>query len=129
MDGTHGKIWWSELMTRDVDAARRYYEGLAGWTFSAMPMAEDTYHLASRDGQPIAGIMDLGKMPGMEQVPPHWFTYIAVEDVTAAVAATRSAGGKVMKDVFDVPDVGRIAIITDPTGAALGIMTPAVQGG
>ena len=124
MGSTHGMIWWSELMTRDVAAARRYYEALAGWSFSTMPMGEDSYHLASRNGQPIAGMMDMSKTPGMENVPPHWFTYIAVEDVDAAVAATRTAGGRVIKDVFEVPDTGRIAIIADPTGAALGIMTP-----
>ena len=124
MDSTHGMIWWSELMTRDVAAARRYYEALAGWSFSTMPMGEETYHLASRNGQPIAGIMDMSKAPGMETVLPHWFTYIAVEDVDAAVAATRAAGGQVIKEVFEVPDTGRIAIIADPTGAALGIMTP-----
>ena len=127
MDSTHGMIWWSELMTRDVAAARRYYEALAGWSFSTMPMGEETYHLASRNGQPIAGMMDMSKTPGMENVPPHWFTYIAVEDVDAAVAATRTAGGRVIKDVFEVPDTGRIAIITDPTGAALGIMTPSLR--
>lgn len=89
-----------------------------------MPMGEDSYHLASRNGQPIAGMMDMSKTPGMENVPPHWFTYIAVDDVDAAVAATRAAGGRVIKEVFEVPDTGRIAIIADPTGAALGIMTP-----
>jgi len=124
MDSTHGMIWWSELMTRDVAAARRYYEALAGWSFSTMPMGEDSYHLASRNGQPIAGMMDMSKAPGMENVPPHWFTYIAVADVDAAVAATRAAGGRVIKEVFEVPDTGRIAIIADPTGASLGIMTP-----
>ncbi len=124
MDSIHGMIWWSELMTRDVPTARRYYEALAGWSFSTVPMGEDSYHLASRNGQPIAGMMDMSTMPGMETVPPHWFTYIAVEDVDAAVAATRAAGGQVVKDVFEVPDTGRIAIIADPTGAALGIMTP-----
>ena len=69
-------------------------------------------------------MMDMNKTPGLENVPPHWFTYIAVDDVDAAVAATRTAGGRVIKEVFEVPDTGRIAIITDPTGAALGIMTP-----
>ena len=128
MDSTHGMVWWSELMTRDVAAACSYYEALAGWSFSAVPMGEDTYHIASRNGQPVAGIMDMSKMPGMENVPPHWFTYIAVDDVDAAVAATRAAGGRVMKDVFEVPETGRIAIIADPTGAALGIMTPASRG-
>ena len=128
MDSTHGRIWWSELMTRDVAAARKYYESLAGWTFATMPMPDGDYHLASRDGVPIAGIMDMTGVPGMENVPPHWFTYIAVDDVDAAVAATRDAGGQIVKDVFEVPDTGRIAIIADPTGAALGIMTPAPRG-
>jgi predicted enzyme related to lactoylglutathione lyase len=128
MDSTHGMIWWSELMTRDVAAARSFYEALAGWRFSAVPMGEDTYHIASRNGVPIAGIMDMGKMLGAENLPPHWFTYIAVDDVDAAVAATRAAGGSVMKDVFEVPGTGRIAIITDPAGAALGIMTPVARG-
>jgi predicted enzyme related to lactoylglutathione lyase len=128
MSDTHGKIWWSELMTRDVDAALRYYRDVAGWVFSETPMGSETYHVASRNGQPVAGVMDMTNAPGMDGVPPHWFTYIAVDDVKAAVAATRAAGGKVIKDVFSVPDVGDIAIITDPTGAALGIMTPTQQG-
>jgi predicted enzyme related to lactoylglutathione lyase len=60
----------------------------------------------------------------MENLPPHWFTCIAVEDVDAAVAATPAAGGRVIKDVVEVPDRGRMAIIADPAGASLGIMTP-----
>lgn len=128
MDGDHGKVWWSELMTRDPEGARRFYAALAGWTFSTMPTDGRDYHVASRDGQPVAGIMDMADLPGMENVPPHWFTYIAVKDVDAAVRLTRERGGTVMRDVFEVPDVGRIAIIADPTGAGLGIMTPARQG-
>lgn len=125
MESTHGLIWWSELMTRDPARARDYYAALTGWTFTAMPTSGGTYEVANREGRPVAGIMDISGLPGMEAVPAHWFTYIAVADVDAAVAATRAAGGQVIKDVFDVPEVGRIAIITDPTGAALGIMTPA----
>jgi predicted enzyme related to lactoylglutathione lyase len=40
MDSTHGMIWWSELMTRDVSAARTYYGSLAGWSFSTVPMGK-----------------------------------------------------------------------------------------
>lgn len=128
MGSTHGAIWWSELMTRDPERAKAYYTDLAGWSFSAVPMEGEVYHMASRDGQPVAGVMDISGVAGMEGLPPHWFTYIAVDDVDAAVAATRAAGGTVVKDVFEVAGVGRIAIITDPTGAALGIMTPATGG-
>ncbi len=128
MDSTHGTIWWSELMTRDPGAARRFYAALAGWTFSTMPADVWEYHVASRDGRPVAGIMDMADLPGMEGIPPHWFTYIAVKDVDAAVRLTRETDGGVMRYVFDVPDVGRIAIIADRTGAGLGIMTPARRG-
>jgi uncharacterized protein len=128
MDSAHGKIWWSELMTRDPGGAQRFYAALTGWTFSTMPADGREYHVASRDGQPVAGIMDMADLPGMEGIPPHWFTYIAVGDVDAAVRLTRESGGKVMRDVFEVPDVGRIAIIADPTGAGLGIMTPIQRG-
>jgi uncharacterized protein len=127
MGDKHGLIWWSELMTRDPGRAKDYYSSVAGWDFSEMPMAEGTYLMASREGRPIAGIMDMTGQKDWDMLPPHWFTYIAVDDVDAAVAATRAAGGTVVRDVFEVPGVGRIAIITDPTGAALGIMTPADQ--
>ena len=57
-------------------------------------------------------------------MPPHWFTYVAHSDVDAAVKENEAAGGQTMRPGFDVPDVGRIAIICDPTGAVVGIMTP-----
>jgi predicted enzyme related to lactoylglutathione lyase len=60
----------------------------------------------------------------MAQMPPHWMTYVAVDDVDGAVRTTREAGGTVHREPFDVEGVGRIAIIADPTGAVLGIMTP-----
>jgi len=124
MSRTHGTIWWSELMTREPDVACVYYAGIAGWSYEAMPTSGGKYHVASAQGRPVAGIMDMTDLPGMEAVPPHWFTYIAVDDVVAAVAATRAAGGAVIKDVFEVPGIGRIAIIADPAGAAVGIITP-----
>ena len=124
MSGTHGKIVWSELMTRDLEAAKAFYARVAGWSFEVMPMAEGDYHVASANGEMAAGLMDLSDMPGMEGTPPHWFTYIAVDDVDAAVEATRSAGGQVHRAPWDVPGVGRIAIIGDATGATVGLMTP-----
>ena len=126
MSDLHGKIWWSELMTRDVSAAKAYYTATCGWHFEDMPMeGEDDYTCAMQGGRPVAGIMDMTGLPGMEGVPPHWFTYIAVDDVDAAAGATAQAGGTILRPAFDVPGVGRIVIVTDPTGAPVGLMTPA----
>lgn len=124
MSGNHGRVWWSELWTRDPGAARDYYGNLLGWTFAEMPTGDGPYVVASRNGEMAAGIMDVTGMPGMDDTPPHWFTYLAVDDVDAAVALTKAAGGQVLRDPWDVPGVGRIAIVTDPTGAPVGIMTP-----
>jgi uncharacterized protein len=129
MSDTHGAIWWSELMTRDVAAARDYYAAICGWSFEDMPMdGGEDYHCAMKAGRPTAGIMDMTGLTGMDETPPHWFTYIAVDDVDAAAQATEAAGGTIIRPPFDVPGVGRIVIVTDPAGAAVGLMTPAAMG-
>lgn len=125
MSDLHGKIWWSELMTRDVAAAKAFYAATCGWSYDEMPMdGGEDYTCAMQGGRPTAGIMDMAGLPGMDGVPPHWFTYIAVDDVDAAAEATAQAGGTILRPAFDVPGVGRIVIVTDPTGAAVGLMTP-----
>jgi uncharacterized protein len=118
----HGTFTWNELNTRDPDAARAFYGALCGWTFESMPMPDGTYWVAKRGDAPVAGIFTMAG-PQFEGIPEHWFTYIALDDVDAGVAATLEAGGQVIRPCFDVPDVGRIAIIRDKSGAALGIMT------
>ena len=57
--------------------------------------------------------------------PPHWMTYIAVDDIDKVAAEAPGLGGTVMRAPFDVPGVGRIAIMREPGGAGIGWMTPA----
>jgi len=125
MSETHGTVHWSELMTRDVPKALAYYGKICGWTFDMMPMPEGEYHIGMQGGRPTVGIMGMEAMP--EDEAPHWMTYIAVDDVDKAVAQSRKAGGEVSRDCYDVPGVGRIAIVADPSGAKVGIMTPSTQ--
>ncbi|MEM9248683.1 MAG: VOC family protein [Pseudomonadota bacterium] len=124
MGTTHGTVHWSELMTRDVAASRAYYEAVCGWVWEVAEMPEGPYHLAMAHGQPVAGMMDMTGMPEFEGVPAHWFTYLAVDDIDAALAAVTAKGGEVMRPTFDVPEVGSIAIVRDAGGAALGLMKP-----
>lgn len=124
MSELHGTVHWTELMTRDLDAAKAYYEKICGWRIDGMPMGEFTYWVAFKGEDMVAGMMDMTGMPGMDEMPPHWLSYLAVDDVDAAVADTRAAGGQVARDPYDVEGVGRIAIVQDPGGAAIGIMTP-----
>ena len=124
MPWKHGEIHWTELATRDVAAARDYYAKTCGWTWSEMPMEDGTYHVGMMGEEMVAGLYDMSSMPGMDEVPAHWLTYFAVEDVDAATEATKAAGGEVLRPPFDVPGVGRVAFLKDPAGAALGLMTP-----
>ncbi|MGH6922119.1 MAG: VOC family protein, partial [Geminicoccaceae bacterium] len=72
---------------------------------------------------PVGGIFDMNG-PEFEGLPPLWFAYLAVDDVDARVAKATAAGATLLRPIFDVPGVGRIAIVEDPVGAVLGWMTP-----
>lgn len=121
---THGHFYWNELMTTDVEKAKDFYAKTLGWTYEAMPMPDGVYHVIGDGGKmPIGGLMDMPKeVPA--GTPPHWFSYIAVDDVDKRVAALEKEGGTVMRPPFDIPGVGRIAIVQDSTGAVMGWMTP-----
>ena len=123
----HGTFYWNELMTRDAEKAKAFYAATLGWTFDAMPMPQGgTYWMAKAGDAPVGGIftMDNGQF---ESVPEHWFAYIAVDDVDARASKVEAAGGKIRRPAFDVPGVGRIVILEDTNGAAMGWMTPAAR--
>lgn len=103
-----GKIVWTELMAPDPKAACAYYTAVAGWAIEEMDMGEGPYFVASAGGEMVAGIMGMDDMP--EGVPPHWMSYIGVDDVDAACAAVKQSGGTVIREPWDIPTVGRIAI-------------------
>ena len=121
----HGDIAWSELLTPDPAAARAFFEDIAGWTVDEMDQGEGMppYLVCSANGRPVAGIMDLNA-PDLGGAPPGWSTYLHIDDVDAACAKTTALGGTVIRAPFDVPNAGRIAMIADPTGTVVGLMTP-----
>ena len=119
----HGSFHWNELMTRDVEKAKKFYGGTIGWTFDGMPMPDGTYWVAKMGDKPVGGLFTIGG-PQFDGVPEQWMAYLAVDDVDARVAKATAAGAKLMRPIFDVPGVGRIAILREPGGAGVGWMTP-----
>ena len=112
-------------MTRDIEAAVAWYRDVCGWTFETMEMEDGSaYHVAIAHGRPVAGITDMKMGYDKDEVPPRWFTYFAVDDVDLVMDQTRDGGGVVLQEPFEVPGVGRIGIVKDPSGAALGVMRP-----
>jgi len=122
---SHGKFYWNELMTRNVERAKKFYSDAMGWSFEAMPGAGGaTYWLAKMGAEPVGGLFDISA-PEYKDVSESWMPYIAVDDVDARVNKATKAGAKVMKPAFDVPGVGRIVMLLEPGGAGIGWMTPA----
>lgn len=117
----NGVFGWHELMTPDVEGAKAFYAASLGWTFDQVKMGLSTYWLAKSNGRPAAGIVDIGRA-GTSGAPPHWFSYIMVDDIEARVASIEASGGKIQRPPFNVGGIGRIAVVTDPTGADLGLM-------
>lgn len=119
----HGSIHWSELLTSDVEGAKAFYKTTAGWSFEAMAMPKSTYWICSAGGKPVAGIMDVAATDNPD-AGSRWMTYVAVDDVDKAAEQATAGGGSVAHGPFDIPGVGRIAIVVDPAGAVVGMMTP-----
>jgi predicted enzyme related to lactoylglutathione lyase len=118
---THGAPSWSELTTTDPSAAAEFYGKLLGWTFESMDMAGGTYRVVKVGDTAVAGIM--GQPLGAPPMPPAWGTYVTVDNLDECVKRAAELGGKQIVPPSDVPGVGRFAVIQDPQGAVLSLMT------
>lgn len=116
-----GHVDWNELMTTDTAKAIAFYEKVFGYTHEDMPMPQGAYTILSKDGKARAGLMQVP----VPQLPSHWIQYFVVDDTDAAVARGTRSGGQVKLPPTSVPEVGRFAILTDPLGAAFGLIKPA----
>jgi predicted enzyme related to lactoylglutathione lyase len=118
---THGAFSWTELMTSDVAAARKFYGELLGWQFKEMNVTGTTYTVVSAGGQDVGGIMPIP--PNASGMPPQWGAYVTVDNVDAVADRVKGLGGKVVMQPTDIPTVGRFAVIQDPQGATISLIT------
>jgi uncharacterized protein len=88
-----------------------------------MTIPDGTYWCALLGGQPVPGLFPLGA-PQFDGVPESWMSYLAVDDVDRRAEKAVAAGAQLMRPIFHVPEVGRIAIFKEPGGAGVGWMTP-----
>jgi uncharacterized protein len=121
---SHGQFHWNELRTRDAQRAMKFYADTIGWSFEAAATPDGhTYWVAMSDGRPVAGLFQLTDAM-FDGVPESWMSFLAVDDVDARVAGALEAGAKLVMPIFDVPYVGRIAMLMEPSGAGIGWITP-----
>jgi hypothetical protein len=108
-----------ELMSSDVGKSKAFYGKLFDWQLEDMDMGTMTYTMI-RVGEGTGGGLMKNPMPGGSM----WVAYVQVGDVAAATEKAKALGAKVVKDVSVVEGAGRFSIITDPTGAMLGLWEP-----
>lgn len=117
-----GSFCWVELGTTDAKAAKAFYSALFGWRPNDIPMGPaGVYTMLQVNGKDIGALYELDKNMLEMGVPTHWMQYIAVASADDTAARVKYLGGTVEKEPFDVMDAGRMAVLTDPTGAMFAI--------
>lgn len=127
----HGAICWTELQTKDVEAAKKFYSELLGWTLTKSAATQVDNSECSGGGveytefkvgdRPIGGMFQM--TPEMGDMPSHWGSYVAVTDVDESAKRVEELGGKICVPPMDIPNVGRFCVINDPTGATISLIT------
>jgi predicted enzyme related to lactoylglutathione lyase len=120
-----GDFIWYELLTSDIAGAKRFYDAVVGWNVQERSDFPNDYRMIGRsDGKFAGGAMQLTDEMKEHGARPTWLGYILVPDVDASVTAIERDGGRAMMPPFDIPGVGRVAMVTDPQGAPFYIMKP-----
>lgn len=119
MSHSIGKFVWFELVSHDIARAKVFYSELFGWKLGEMPMDFGPYTLFDAGQGPVAGAM------AADGGSSRWETYVSVDDVDAVAARVVAHGGRREGSPVDVPGVGRMAAVVDPTGARLSLYSSA----
>lgn len=122
-----GVFLWDELLSPDVEEAKRFYGEVFGWSAADTDMGGGNVYTVFSSGETMAA--------GLMASPPEmrggaaWIPYVGADDVDAAVAKAPGLGSTVMVEPMDVAGVGRFAVIADPAGAVFGLFNPIEQAG
>jgi uncharacterized protein len=115
-----GAMCWTELATRDVEAAKRFYKAVFGWSLKT-DASPTPYTEVSSGGKSFGGMLQIQKNWG--NVPPHWMPYFAVADCNQSADRAAKLRGQIRMPPQDIPNVGRFSVIQDPTGAVFAIIS------
>lgn len=111
-------FFWYELMTDDLEAAEAFYTSVVGWTAEPFDApGVPPYVVVKAGDRGVGGLMAIPEEVRENGMPPAWMGYIEADDVDAATASVKAAGGTVHREPADIPDVGRFSVVADPQGA------------
>jgi predicted enzyme related to lactoylglutathione lyase len=122
---SHGAFSWTDLTTKDQEAAKKFYSELFGWETTDNEVGEDAYYtMAQLDGKDVAAISAQPEGQQEAGVPPTWNSYITVDSADEALKRAKELGAEIHSDAFDVMDVGRMGVVQDPQGAFFLVWEP-----
>jgi uncharacterized protein len=122
---TPGTFCWIELGTTDTKAGKQFYIGLFGWGVNEVPMGPDqVYTIFQINGKDVAAMYQQDVEQQSQGIPPHWLSYISVANVDETAKKVKSLGGQILTEPFDVFQLGRMAPVQDPQGAAFALWQP-----
>lgn len=115
-----GLFGWNELITSDVEAAKKFYGAMFGWESETKNIGPGWDYTMFRKGDAVVGGM-FGITPEMGPVQPHWLSYVMSDDIQADLAKATAAGATILKEAMEIPNIGTLAIIRDPQGAVFAL--------
>lgn len=118
----HGSFVWTEIASNDADKCQAFYEEIFGWKFKSGDAAGgmDYREFSPSGDKPVGGLYQIDpKFFGDNPPPPHYMTYVAVDDVDESAKQAKELGATLIREPMDIPNVGRFCIIQDPTGGMI----------
>lgn len=120
-----GTFCWSELATTDQKGAVTFYRGLFGWEVSEQPIGPtETYSIFRIRGLDVAAAYGMRPEQRQQGTPPNWAAYVSVTSADEGAKRAQQLGATILAPPFDVMDVGRTAVLQDPTGAIFSLWQP-----
>lgn len=124
MPNPAGSFIWYELMTPDQDASKAFYDPVMSWSVEPEPSGAMEYRMLNAPDGTVGGVLKLTDDMLAHGARAAWVAYHYVDDVDASVAAVEAAGGRTLVPGWDLPGIGRVAMVTDPQGAPFYLMRP-----
>jgi len=124
MANHHGDFIWYELMTRDPDAAKEFYDDVVGWNIGAQAPGSLDYRMIDAGDGFVGGVFTLTDDMCEQGARPFWMGYVGVDDIDATLSKLQALNGAVLMPLNDIPEVGKIAMVADPLGTPFYVMQP-----
>jgi uncharacterized protein len=116
---------WPELATSDAGAAKKFYGDILGWKFHDDEVGPGmVYTMCLKKDKAAGALFALNAEMKAQGIPPNWLSYVSVKSVDETTKKAKKLGATVMREPMDVMDVGRMAVLQDPTGAVFALWEP-----